>query len=480
MKLLGNSVSYSNSEQRKDKNKYKNYQDIIIGFGKGGKTLAGQLGKQGRKVALIEKSPDMYGGTCINIACIPTKALEYESRISQHLGGTWEERQKRYRDAVAQKNSVTSLLNQKNYEKVVSAGVDVIDGTASFTGTHTVCVLGDDGTKTELEAERIFINTGATSFIPDIEGLKDSKRAYTSTTLMELSELPKHLVIIGGGYIGLEFASYYNNFGSQVTILQTGDTFIPREDREIASAILESFASRGIEVMQQVEIQSVKDTEAHAVVTVKTADGKAVELEAQAVLVATGRRPNVEGLDVEKAGVKLTKRGAVEVDENLQTAQPHIWAMGDVIGDLQFTYISLDDSRIVASQLKDGDKRTTKNRGEIPYSVFIDPPLARVGVTQKEAEEEGHEVSIFRLPASAIPKTHILQQKTGVLKAIVDKKTDLILGAHFFCAESYEMINLVKFAIDHDLPYTELRDRIYTHPTMTEALNDLFATPSEK
>lgn len=209
-------------------------------------------------------------------------------------------------------------------------------------------------------------------------------------------------------------------------------------------------------------------------VTVKTESG-IQELTAQAVLVATGRRPNIQELHPENAGIELTSRGAVLTDNYLRTTNPDIWAMGDVAGGLQFTYISLDDSRIVKSQLLGSKERTTENRGEVPYSVFLDPPFSRVGLTEQQALDQGYQIKIARLPAAAIPKAQVLKKTTGLLKVIVDAQTNLILGAHLFCAESHEMIQLFKLAIDAKLPYTLLRDSIYTHPTMSESLNDLLA-----
>lgn len=455
----------------------KQYENIIIGFGKGGKTLAGALAAAGQSVALVERSPNMFGGTCINVACIPTKSLEHGARMSAAQGGSFQERAERYRAAVEEKNRLTAMLRQKNYDKAVSAGVDVLVGEAAFLDSRRLSVKSADGEVQELYGERIFLNTGARPFLPPIEGLSHSRYVYTSEGLMERKELPARLVIIGGGYIGLEFASYYANFGSQVTILQDGTDFIPREDREVAAAVLESLTARGVRVLRGVQTKGIRDGEDGALVSVLAPEG-ALELKADAVLVATGRRPNVAGLNLEAAGVALTSRGAVQVDERLRTSVPHIWAMGDVAGGLQFTYISLDDSRIVKSQLLGDGARTTGNRGAVPYSVFLDPPMSRVGLTEEEAREQGYEVKLARLPAASVPKAQVLRRPAGLLKAVVDAKTDRILGAHLFCADSHEMINLVKLAMDAGLPYAALRDAVYTHPTMSEAFNDLFASLS--
>lgn len=450
------------------------FDNIVIGFGKGGKTLAAALAGAGQTVALVEQSPKMYGGTCINVACIPTKSLEHSARLSAVQGGSFEEKAERYAKAIDEKRRLTAMLRQKNYEKALAAGVNVLDGRACFLDDHRIAVKKEDGITQELYGERIFINTGSRPFIPPIEGLEGNPHVYTSETLMERDTLPRRLVIIGGGYIGLEFASYFNNFGSEVTILQNGEDFIPREDKEVAQAVFDNFASRGISVWRSASVNKIREENNEAVLTVLTREGMR-ELEADAVLVATGRYPNVADLHLEAAGVELTQRKAVKVDDKLRTSVPHIWAMGDVAGGLQFTYISLDDSRIVKDQLLGKGIRTTANRGEVPYTVFLDPPLSRVGLSQEEAVSQGYDVKIAKLMASAVPKAQVLKKPAGLLKAVVDGSTGRILGAHFFCVESQEMINLVKLAMDAGLPYTVLKDGIYTHPTMSEALNDLFA-----
>lgn len=452
----------------------RKYDDIIIGFGKGGKTLAATLAKSGRKTALIERSEKMYGGTCINVACIPTKSLENSARLSAAMGGDFTAKAARYSAAVDEKRRLTAMLRKKNYDKVASAGVDIIDGEAYFTGQNSINVKLAGGEEESFEAERFYINTGSVPFVPGIEGLRESAHVYTSESLMERDDLPERLVIIGGGYIGLEFSSYFTNFGSKVTVIQDGEKFIPREDGEIAGAVLKNLEERGITVMRSAAVKSVRDEGAHAVVTVDTAEGTS-NIEADAILVATGRRPNVAGLNAAAAGVELTERGAIKADEHLKTTAPNIWVMGDAAGGLQFTYISLDDFRIVKDDVLGKGARTTSNRGAVPYSVFIDPPLSRVGMTEDEARAKGFNVKTATMPAATVPKAHVLKKPAGVLKAVVDGDTGLILGAHFFCAESQEMINTVKLAMDAGIPYTVLRDNIYTHPTMSEAMNDLFA-----
>ena len=450
------------------------YDAVIIGFGKGGKTMAGALGAAGKKVALIEKSDRMYGGTCINVGCIPTKSLVYRAGLAAAKGGSFEEKAAAYKAAMEQKEDLTARLRGKNYQKLDSnPNITVIDGTASFQSPHVVEVE-KDGRTFQVEGEQIFINTGSSAFIPPIEGLKGNPYVYTSEGLLNLTELPSRLVIIGGGYIGVEFSSIYASFGSKVTILQDGDIFLPREDEEIAGAVRESLESRGIRVITGVKVKALEQAGGKALVAVD--NGKEVQkLEAEAVLVATGRRPNTAGLNLEAAGVEIGPRGGIVTDDSLTTTAPHIYAMGDVRGGLQFTYISLDDFRIVKSKVLGDGSYTLKERGAVPYSVFLIPPFSRVGLSEKEAVEKGYKVKVARLAAAAIPKAQVLEQPAGLLKAVIDEETGLILGAHLFCQESYEMINMIKLAMDARVPYQGLRDTIYTHPTMSEAFNDLFA-----
>ena len=450
------------------------YDAVIIGFGKGGKTMAGALGAAGKKVALIEKSDRMYGGTCINVGCIPTKSLVYRAGLAAAKGGSFEEKAAAYKAAMEQKEDLTARLRGKNYQKLDSnPNITVIDGTASFQSPHVVEVE-KDGRTFQVEGEQIFINTGSSAFIPPIEGLKGNPYVYTSEGLLNLTELPSRLVIIGGGYIGVEFSSIYASFGSKVTILQDGDIFLPREDEEIAGAVRESLESRGIRVMTGVKVKALEQAGGKALVAVD--NGKEVQkLEAEAVLVVTGRRPNTAGLNLEAAGVEIGPRGGIVTDDSLTTTAPHIYAMGDVRGGLQFTYISLDDFRIVKSKVLGDGSYTLKERGAVPYSVFLIPPFSRVGLSEKEAVEKGYKVKVARLAAAAIPKAQVLEQPAGLLKAVIDEETGLILGAHLFCQESYEMINMIKLAMDAKVPYQVLRDTIYTHPTMSEAFNDLFA-----
>ena len=450
---------------------------IIIGFGKGGKTLAAEFAKRGKKVAIIERSDRMYGGTCINIGCIPTKTLVHQAKIASGMTeSTFEEKSEFYRDAIAVKETVTDALRNKNYHNLAdNPNVTVYTGVGSFVSADTVAVR----TATEeilLTSNQIIINTGAETIIPSIDGVEGNPFVYTSTSIMELTTLPRHLVIVGGGYIGLEFASMYASFGSQVTVLESYPELIVREDRDIAASVKETLEKKGIVFRMNAKVQSVKHDEGKAVVVYADSQtDKVVELEADAVLLATGRRPNTKDLNLEAAGVEVDARGAIIVDEYLNTTHPNIRAVGDVKGGLQFTYISLDDYRIIREDLFGNKERKTADRNPVSYSVFIDPPLARIGINEDEAHKQNLDVVIKKLPVMAIPRAKTLGETDGLLKAIIDKNTGKILGCTLFAPDSSEVINTVAIAMKTGQDYTFLRDFIFTHPSMSEALNDLFA-----
>ena len=450
---------------------------IIIGFGKGGKTLAAEFAKRGRKVAIVERSDKMYGGTCINIGCIPTKTLVHQAKIASGMtDATFEERSEFYRNAISVKEAVTSALRNKNYHNLAdNPNVTVYTGVGSFVSSDVVSVR----TSTEeimLTSKQIIINTGAETVIPPIEGVAGNPLVYTSTSIMELTELPRRLVIIGGGYIGLEFASMYASFGSQVTVLESYPELIVREDRDIAASVKETLEKKGIIFRMNAKVQSVKHIEDSALVVFSDSQtGEVVELKADAVLLATGRRPDTKDLNLEVAGVETDARGAIIVDEYLQTTHPNIRAVGDVKGGLQFTYISLDDYRIIREDLFGDKERTTSDRNPVSYSVFIDPPLARIGLNEEEARKQNLDIIIKKLPVMAIPRAKTLGETDGLLKAVIDKNTGKILGCMLFAPDSSEVINTVAVAMKTGQDYTFLRDFIFTHPSMSEALNDLFS-----
>ncbi|MGO3049767.1 dihydrolipoamide dehydrogenase [Staphylococcus casei] len=432
---------------------------IILGFGKGGKTLAKYASSQGQKVAVIEKSKAMYGGTCINIGCIPSKTLVHEGLVH----GSFEE-------AFTRKKEVVTALNNKNYKNLADdKNIEVLDYTARFKSNNEIDLFNEHGESIEtITAENIVINTGAESVIPKIEGVETSKYLYDSTGIMNLAKQPKHLVIVGGGYIALEFAAMFANFGTKVTVLERGEDIMPKEDKEIVEQVKSDLKNKGIDVVLDVNTERFEDGENSTIVHTTKGD-----YEAEAVLLATGRKPNVD-LGLENTDIVLGQHGEISVNEYLLTDVPHVYAIGDVKGGMQFTYVSLDDFRIVKDQLFGDSQRSTENRGVMPYTVFIDPPLSRVGLTAVEAKAQGYNVLENAIPVNTIPRHKINNDTRGLFKAVVDKDTEEILGVSLYGQQSEEIINLIKLAIDQKISYKVLKDNIYTHPTMIESFNDLF------
>ncbi|KXT83092.1 FAD-containing oxidoreductase [Streptococcus panodentis] len=434
------------------------YDLIVIGFGKAGKTLAAKMAAQGKKTALIEQSKAMYGGTCINIACIPTKTL----LVAAEKGLPFDQ-------VLAQKDAVTSRLNAKNYAAVSGAGVEVIDAQAHFVSNKVIEIQAGSETE-QLTAETIVINTGAVSNILPIPGLTTAKHVYDSTGIQNLDRLPERLGILGGGNIGLEFAGLYNKLGSKVTVLDAGSVFLPRAEPSIAALAKQYMEEDGIDILQNIHTQEVKnDGEEVLVLT----EGETFRFDA--LLYATGRKPNIEPLQLENTDIAVTERGAVKVDQHLQTSVPGVFAVGDVNGGPQFTYISLDDFRIVYSYLAGDGSYTLADRQHVPTSMFISPTLAQIGLTEAQAKEQGLPVATKEIPVAAMPRGHVNDDLRGAFKAIVNTETKEIIGATIFSQGAQEIINIITVAMDNKIPYTYFTKQIFTHPTLAENLNDLFA-----
>uniref|UniRef100_UPI00359C7BD4 FAD-dependent oxidoreductase n=1 Tax=Bacteroides caccae TaxID=47678 RepID=UPI00359C7BD4 len=454
----------------------KQYDAIIIGFGKAGKTLAAELSNRGWQVAVVERSSMMYGGTCPNIACIPTKTLVHEAGIAALLyHDDYPKQANLYKQAIGRKNRLTSFLRNNNYERLSKRpNVTVYTGEGSFVSANIIKVALPEG-DIELQGKEIFINTGSTPIIPAIDGIKESQKIYTSTTLLDLNVLPQHLIIVGGGYIGLEFASMYAEFGSKVTLLEGGNRFMPRNDQDIANSVKEVLEKKGIEIHLNARAQSIHDTNDGVTLTYSdVSDGTPYFVDGDAILIATGRKPMIEGLNLQATGIGVDAHGAIVVNDQLRTTVPHVWAMGDVKGGPQFTYLSLDDFRIIRDQLFGDKKRDIGDRDPVPYAVFIDPPLAHIGLTEEEALKRGYSFKVSRLPATSVVRSRTLKQTDGMLKAIVNDHSGKIMGCTLFCAEAPEIINIVAMAMKTGQHYTFLRDFIFTHPSMSEGLNELF------
>lgn len=453
----------------------KKYDAIIIGFGKAGKTLAGFLAGKGQNVALIEESDKMYGGTCINVGCIPSKSLVNSvERLENKDLSTFTERKDYYEKSVDKKEALITALRGKNYEMLASKeNIDIYNGKGSFV-SNKIVNIEKNGENIQIEGEKIFINTGSETIIPNIKGLKESKNILTSKSLMELKELPRKLVIIGAGYIGLEFASTYAGFGSEVVIIDASDDILKREEKEAADRVKKILEAKGVTFYLNSKVEEISDNENDSSIAISNGNGEIIQFNGDKILVAIGRKANTQGLELEKAGVQVDERGNIIVNEKLETTAPNIWALGDVKGGLQFTYISLDDFRIIRDNVYGNGNRSLNDRNVVPYTTFLSTPLSRVGLSEKEAIEKGFDIKVGKIEAMAIPKGKIEGKSEGFLKVVVDAKTDKILGATLLCNTSHEMINIIALAMKGNLPYQIIRDMIFTHPTMSESLNDLF------
>lgn len=446
---------------------------LVIGWGKGGKTLAGALGRKGRTVALVEQSTAMYGGSCINIACVPTKDLVHSASERRDN----DDPQAYFADSVAGRDALTDKLRARNRAMLDEVDtVTLIDGRARFTGPHEVEVTA--GTDTlGIRADHIIINTG-TEPAPAVFPV-ESARVHDSTTIQHIDPLPRRLVVVGGGYVGLEFAQMFAKFGSQVTVLDHGVDFMRREDREVAAAVRALVEESGVEIVLDADVRGVHDGAESAVVDARVGEENR-QFEADAVLVAIGRRPATAELDLDAAGVAHDERGFVRVDDRLRTSAEHIFAVGDVNGGPQFTYISLDDNRIVMDQLDGAGARSTGDRIAVPYTVFLTPPLARVGITEHEARADGRRVLVASkvvADIAAMPRPKIVGETHGLITVLIDADSDLILGATVFSIDAQEVINLIALAMRHDITASDLRDGIWTHPSSTESLNEVLAAP---
>ncbi|KRM56264.1 hypothetical protein C5L31_001256 [Secundilactobacillus malefermentans] len=441
----------------------KHYDNIIIGFGKAGKTLAATLASHHEEVLIIEKDAMMYGGTCINVACLPTKNLI----LNAQKGVSFDQ-------AFEAKNKMTSKLRNKNYHKVADQETaTVLNADAEFVDDKTIKVTDDSGEEM-LTADRIFINTGSTPIMPSIEGLSESKHVFASREMLDQSKQTQNLAILGSGPIGLEFASMYAQFGSNVTVLAHDAQLLRRVEPEAAEMATTDLEEDGIKFAFNSVLSSVEDTDDGVKLTYQQGDETKV-IAADALLVATGRQPNVADLHLENTHIKQGKRGEIVVDNKLQTSVETIWALGDVNGGPQFTYVSLDDWRILNNQFYGDQTRTLDNRPVYPTTTFLKPALASVGLTEAQATEKGLNFIVKSMAAAGVPKAQVIGDPRGMYKAILDAKDHTILGMTIYAEEAYETINLITTAMSHHISADELRDQIYSHPTMTEALNDLFA-----
>jgi pyruvate/2-oxoglutarate dehydrogenase complex dihydrolipoamide dehydrogenase (E3) component len=452
------------------------YQAIIIGSGQGATPLSLAFAGAGHRTILIER--EHVGGTCINEGCTPTKTMVASARAAYlarrgadygvktgEISIDMERVRQRKRDIV---NSFRGG-SQKRLEK--TPNLELLFGEASFNGPMSVAVRLKEGGERTLTGERIFINAGARPAVPQLDGLGDVP-FLNSTSIMELNAVPEHLIVLGGGYVGLEFGQMFRRFGSQVTIVQSAGQLLGREDVDVAQEVAGILAQDGIEILLNAMATRVTKTGAQMHLTVQVG-GDARTVDGSHLLVATGRVPNTDTLNLAATEIALDERGFIQVNEKLETSAPGIFALGDIKGGPAFTHISYDDFRILRTNLIEHGDATTKGR-MVPYTVYIDPQLGRIGMTEAEARAQGSQIRIAKMPMSYVARALEVDETRGFMKAIIDAGTGQILGAAVLGLEGGELMSMLQIAMMGKLPYTQLRDATLAHPTLAESFNNLF------
>lgn len=458
------------------------YDAIVIGAGQGGGPLAGSLARAGWRTALIERKH--VGGTCINEGCTPTKTMIASARVAYlarraadfgvetgPVSVDMETVRQRKRDIVEQFRSG----NRENIES--TDGLDLIEGNAAFIDGKTLEITLPDGSIQTLQSGCVIINTGERPFIPPIDGL-DAVDYLDSTSIMELGTVPDHLLVLGGGYVGLEFGQMFRRFGSAVTIIQRGDQLLTREDADVADTVADILRDDGIDVLCSTEATAAEQRDDGTVsITIENDDGTQT-LEGSHLLIATGRRPNTDTLNLEAAGVATDKRGHVQTSNRLETSADDVYAIGDVKGGPAFTHISYDDYRILNDNLLNDADRSIEGR-LVPYTVFIDPQLGRVGLSETQARKRGYDVEVAHLPMARVARARETDETRGFMKAVVEANSKQILGAAILGLQGGEIMSVLQMAMMGNVPYSQIRDCAFAHPTLAESLNNLFMTLNE-
>jgi pyruvate/2-oxoglutarate dehydrogenase complex dihydrolipoamide dehydrogenase (E3) component len=456
----------------------EDYQAIIIGSGQGGTPLARTLAHAGWKTALIER--EHVGGTCVNEGCTPTKTMVASARVAYlarraadygvHTGPvTVDMLRVRQR-----KRDIVTSFRDGDLKRIAAAApeLDLLMGEAHFTGPHSVEVRLNDGGTRLLNGKQIFIDTGAHPARPPIPGL-EGVPTLDSTSIMELDVVPEHLVVVGGGYVGVEFAQMFRRFGSQVTVLQRGPQLLGREDDDVAEAVAQILREDGVEVLLNAAAQAVGlGNDGRITLAVRIPAGERA-ISGTHLLLAAGRAPNTDRLNLAAAGIEVDEHGLVRVNERLETNVPGVYALGDVKGGPAFTHISYDDFRIVRTNLLEGGRATTTDR-MVPYTVYIDPQLGRVGMTEKEARARGRRIRVARMPMTRVARALETDESRGFMKVVVDADTQLILGAAVLGLEGGELMSMLEIAMMGKVSYSVLREATLAHPTLAESLNNLF------
>lgn len=456
---------------------FKVFDAIIIGAGQGGSPLATSLAKAGWLVALVER--EHVGGSCINTGCTPTKTMIASARVAHMISkakdyginSTLESVD--FLKVIKRKQKVVESFRDGSRNQLLSTqNLSLIEGEARFIGKKQLEVNLPDREKKFIKADTIIINTGASPSKPLIPGL-DTSIYLDSTSIMEINKLPRHLLVIGGGYVGLEFGQMFRRFGSKVTIIQIDKQLLPKEDEDVAQEIAAIFRQEGIEILLNAETVKVDTPAKNKVVLTVKKDNKKQTLEGSHLLVATGRTPNTSALNLESTGIIVNERGYVPVNDYLETTIPGIFAIGDVKGGPEFTHISYDDYRILSKNILKNEHVSTVGR-PVPYVVFIDPQLGRIGITEKTAKDLGYEYRVAKMPMSWVARAIETGETAGIMKAIVDVKTGQILGVAVLGVEGGEVMAILQVAMLGGLPYSVIRDTIFSHPSLSESLNTLF------
>jgi pyruvate/2-oxoglutarate dehydrogenase complex dihydrolipoamide dehydrogenase (E3) component len=446
------------------------YDAIVIGSGQGGNPLAYKLADRGWRVALIER--DQLGGTCVNNGCTPTKTMVASARIAHYARNAmrWGVRcgpvEVDLAAVVARKRQIVARWRTGHERNIARrSNLTVIYGHARFTAPHRLRVA-----EQELESDRIFIDTGARPALPPLAGLADV--AYlTNQTIMELTTLPEHLIVLGGGYVGLEFGQLFRRFGSRVTVLQNGPEILPHEDPDVSLELRLALEGEGIEFRLQAKAESVFVD--HGAIGLRLSDGQTVY--GSHLLVATGRRPNTDDLGLELAGIQCDRRGFIQVNGRLETSVAGVWALGDVKGGPAFTHISYNDYQIIHGNLIEGKKLSIEGR-VVPYAVFTDPELGRVGMTETQARRDGRKLKIGKIAMSAVARAIERDETAGLMKLVVDATNDRVLGAAIVGVEGGELVHIIETLMLLDAPYTALKGAVYIHPTLAEGFWSLMET----
>jgi pyruvate/2-oxoglutarate dehydrogenase complex dihydrolipoamide dehydrogenase (E3) component len=469
-------IKTASSAQLPKKTDPEEYDLVVLGSGTGSKVAAWTTAEQGKRVALIERK--YIGGSCHNIACLPSKNIIHSAKVASYV-----RRSKEFGIAINgfavdmsavrdRKRRMVSHSVDIHLDIFKKTGVELILGSGRFMGPRTLEVTQLDGTRRRLRGDKVIISTGTRATLQAIPGLAGAQ-PLTHIEALELGEVPDHLIVIGGGYVGLELSQAMRRFGSNVSIIERNDRVLHREDEDVSEGLRSLFEDEGIRPFLNARVKSVSGNSGKSVQVVIEQNGKENVLEGTHLLVAAGRTPNTADIGLELAGVELTDRGYIKVNERLETTAQGVWALGEVAGSPQFTHISFDDFRVFRDDLSGGNHVTTGR--QVPFCMFTDPEFARIGLSETEAKTRGIPYRLFKLPMEEVLRARTLSETRGFLKALVEMDSDRVLGFAGFAVDAGEIMGSVQIAMIAGLPYTALREAVLTHPTLVEGLNFLFA-----